>query len=99
FEKETQDMENSVKIIQSFNQDTDELNELISNTEEWHDYIVTDVIEMFEKDGTQAYENLLNADTYVGALVEGYERFASESEAKIFQFQNEIADNGQQPIT
>lgn len=99
FNQETQNMDNSIKIIKSFNQDTDELNELINNTQEWHDYIVTDVIELYQKDEIQAYENLLNADTYVGSLVEGYEKFASEGEAKIFQFQNEIADNGQETIT
>src|SRR5699024_6767992 len=43
-------------------------------------------------------DNLLNADTYVTALVEGYQALATESEGKIFQFQNEIEANGQNTI-
>src|SRR5699024_5924632 len=100
FDSETENMTNSEKIVRSFNEDTDVFNELISNTQEWHEYIITDVFDEIEAGNEDAaYDNLLNADTYVTALVEGYQSLATESERKIFQFQNEIEANGQNTIT
>lgn len=98
FDQETEDMQKSLEVIQSFNVDTDELNELFANTQEWHDYIVSDVIDIYEQNEMQAYENLLQADTYIGTLVEKYEIFALESEEKIYEFQNEITAEGERTI-
>lgn len=99
FENETENMHNSEKILRSFHEDTESFNELVSNTEEWHDYIVTEVFDVYdEKDENLAHDNLLNADTYVSALVQKYQNLAQDSEGEIFTIQNNIEKNGDRTI-
>src|SRR5690625_1163370 len=73
---------------------------LVQNTVEWREYIIEDVFNEYKKGNEDlAIENLLNADTYVGALVDGYEELALNREKQIIEYEERVLTRGKNALT
>lgn len=72
-----------------------EFDELVENTIEWREYIVEDVFNEYDKGNENlAEENLINADSYVSSLANGYKEFALNRENQIIELEEEILESG-----
>lgn len=78
---------------------TDKFKQLMADAQEWHDYIVSDVFAEYDKGNEkQALENLVNADTYVGSLVDRFDELADGREAHIIELEEKVLAEGNRTL-
>ena len=79
---------------------SEEFETLVQNTIEWRDYIIEDVFNEYEKGNEElAIENLLNVDTYIGDLVNGYEELSLNREKQIIEYEERVLTRGKNALT
>ena len=99
FNEETEDSLLHQETIRK-HANSEEFETLVQNTIEWRDYIIEDVFTEYEKGNEElAIENLLNADTYVGDLVDGYEELALNREKQIIKYEERVLTRGKNALT
>lgn len=76
-----------------------EYTELIDNTNQWQDFIETEVFAEYDKGNEEeALENIIEADSFVPALLDKFEDRASKQETEIMKSEDEIYAHGKTTI-
>lgn len=78
---------------------SDDLQQLFDDTVAWRDYIVDEVFAKYDKENIDlALANILNAEEYIGSLIDGYTRLATNREAHIIDLETSVLTNGETTI-
>lgn len=85
--------------IRNLGANSEEFDTLTQNTVEWRDYIISDVFNEYDQGNQElAQENLLNADSYVRSLANGYEELALSRATHLMELEKTIVADGKKTI-
>lgn len=91
YTKQSQTYESMAKDLRS----SEEFNEVIHLTDEWHEYVTDEVIGMYDRgQEEQAKENLSQVNTSAREIIAKYEELAAERENKIEEMGQTAKTNG-----